>query len=355
MKHLLLLFSLALNTQLGYGKASTIKINVHPGVELMTIVQKLADKYPKSAPSAYEKEVLAYFSPYKKHPAVLRIQQFKGTVYPDLTELGFCFDDSPDLRLTIPDSSTWYKLYGKAEVVAYLQQCQAFAAQSNFRQFYLAHAPAYAAWGIRIGEGIQRDQLLEKLQGFYRSGAPPRFYICLDPLNGWGAHATPHPELLNPAYTGTKAYTIGFYSKTSDSTQAPVFQYGDYATNLVWHEGGHIYLQDVFERHRAQINELAYLYNGSDPGMKSQNIKDWTYCLNENVVRGVVIALFKQHKSERAWKRQNAQEVLNDFVYAEDISTILLKDYVGNKKYLTFEAFFPVLLSKLQKLHPAKA
>jgi len=354
MKLLLLLLLLTLHALTGYGQGADLKINVHPGIELLTIIQKLSGKYPESSPSNYEREVLAYFKPYQKHPAVLKIQQFKGTVYPDLTELGFCFDDSPDLHLAIPDSSNWYKKYGKAEVIEYLRQCKAFATQSNFRQFYLAHATAYNSWGALIKEGIQKDRLLEKLHDFYKSESLPRFYICLDPLNGWGAHATPHPELLNSVYTGIKAYTIGFYSTKSDSTKTPVFQYGDYATNLVWHEGGHIYLQDLFTRHKSQIDALAYLYNRDDPGMKSQNISSWTYCLNENIVRGIVIALFKEHKTERAWKRQNAQEVLNDFVYTEDISKIVLADYIGNKKYADFDAFFPVLLLKLKKLHPEK-
>lgn len=355
MKHLLFTLLLTLGALSGHGQTSKVKINVHPGIELLTIVQKLSGLYSRTSPSAYEKEVLAYFRPYKGHPAVLKLQQFKGTVYPDVTELGFCFDDSPNLNLALPDSLNWYKRYGKANVIEYLKQCKDFANKSNFRQFYLAHATAYTSWGTLIGEGIKKDNLLEKLHGFYKSEAAPSFYICLDPLNGWGAHATPHPELLNPAYTGIKAYTVGFSSYTSDSTQNPVFQYGDYATNLVWHEGGHIYLQDLFTRYKSQIEALAYLYNRNDPGMKSQNINDWTYCLNENVVRGIVIALFKQYKTERAWKRQNAQEVLNDFVYAEDISSIVLTDYIGNKKYPNFDAFFPVLLLKLKKLHPAKA
>lgn len=352
MKRLFFLVLLTLNTFLGCGQTPALTVNVHPGIELLTIVQKLSGRYPKSSPSDYEKQVLAHFGPYKGHPAVVKLQQFKGQVYPDLTELGFCFDDSPNPQLAIPDSSDWYKLYGKAEVVEYLKQCKDFAIQSNFRQFYSAHASSYLSWGTAIGQGIRKDNLLEKLHGFYKSGAPPRFYICLDPLNGWGAHATPHPESFNPFYTGVKAYTVGFSSKTSDSTQTPVFPYGDYATNLVWHEGGHIYLQEVFTRHKSQIDALAYLYNRNDPGMKSQNINNWTYCLNENVVRGVVIALFKKYKPERAWKRQNAQEVLNDFVYAEDISNIILENYVDNKKYSNFEAFFPVLLLKLKKMHP---
>lgn len=356
MKQLLGALVLILSTlSTSYGQATDLKITVHPGVELLTIVQKLAGKDQPSTPTSYEREVLAYFAPYKQHPAVRQLQQFAGTIYPDLTELGFCFTDAPDPQLThLPDSSGWYQKYGKAAVTGYLRQCQEFARQSNFSGFYAAHAAAYQAWGQQIRAGIERDSLLEKLHHLYRTGTPPRFYICLDPLNGWGAHAIPHPELFNPAYQGIKAYTIGCFAAMPDSAQQPLFKYGDYATNLIWHEGSHIYLEDLFTRSASQVQQLAYLYNGQDPGMKNQNITTWRYCLNENVVRGVVIALFKVYKPERAWRRQGAQEVLNDFIYANDISAIILADYVGKKKYPNFAAFFPVLLRKLQQRYPAK-
>lgn len=355
MRSFLLACLLALSAFNGYGQNAELKITVHPGVELLSIVQKLAGRLPDTTPTSYEREMLACFTPYRQHPAVQQLQQFNGQVYPDLTELGFCFGDSPDVPLgSLPDSSHWYRSYGKAVVQDYLRKCQDFATASNFRQFYQAHAAAYAAWGAPIRAGIARDSLLGKLHGFYRTAEAPHFYICLDPLNGWGAHAIPHPEEMNPTYRGIKAYTIGCFAVAPDSSRTPVFKYGDYTTNLVWHEGGHIYVQELFGRYAPQIAALSYLYNGQDSGMKSQNINSWQYCLNENVVRGVVLTLFKQYKSDRAWRRQGAQEVLADFIYASDISDILLRDYVGHsKKYPDFAAFFPVLLRRLQQRHPA--
>lgn len=355
MKQLLSTWLIIFSTLAGYGQSTAVTITVHPGVELLTIVQKLAGKDQPSTPTSYEREVLAYFGPYRQHPAVRQLQQFTGTVYPDLTELGFCFTDAPTPQLThLPDSSSWYQHYGQAAVTEYLRQCQDFARQSNFSGFYAAHAAAYQAWGQQIRAGIAHDSLLEKLHNLYRTGTPPRFYICLDPLNGWGAHAIPHPEALNPVYQGIKAYTIGCFAATPDSTRQPLFKYGDYATNLIWHEGGHIYVEDLFARYAPRVAALRYLYNEQDPGMKSQNITTWRYCLNENVVRGVVLALFKQYKTPRAYRRQGAQEVLSDFVYANDLSAIILADYVGRRKYPDFAAFFPVLLRKLQQRYPAK-
>lgn len=335
-------------------QSNGLTINVHPGVELLTIVQKLAGKFPSSTPSAYEREVAAYFAPYQSHEAVKKIQSFKGTVYPDLTELGFCFSNFPAFDLYIPDSAkVWYKLYGKENVAAYLQACKDFALQTHFWQFYTQHAQQYKAWGVAIAAGIKKDSLIEKLNAFYKTKGPlPQFYICLDPLNGWGAHAIPNPEWYNPAYTNLKAYTIGFFSRQADSTQSPVFSYGNYATNLVWHEGSHLFMEELFTKYKPAIDSLSYLYNKEDAGMKSQNISNWTYCLNENMVRGIVIALFKQYKDARSWKKQNAQEVLNDFIYAEEISEAIYTQYLHGNRYNNFEDFFPVLLLQLKQQHP---
>ena len=350
------LFFLAFTSLLSFGQNTGLMINVHPGVELLTIVQKLAGQFPNSTPSNYEREVRAYFGNYAAHPAVLRIKGFKGNVYPDVTELGFCFSDFPNFNVHLPDSTkNWYRLYGKENVIDYLQKCKDFALQTNFWNFYSQHQDAYQLWGKPIENGIKKDSLIEKLNHFYKTQAhPPKFYICLDPLNGWGAHAIPNPELFNPAYKDLKAYSIGFFSNKQDTTQEPVFNYGNYATNLVWHEGSHIYLEDLFTKYKTQIDALEYLYNKDDQGMKSQNISNWTYCLNENVVRGIVIALFKVYKGERAWKKQNAQEIINDFIYAEEISEMIFNEYINSSKYKSFNEFFPVLLNQLRKNHPLK-
>jgi hypothetical protein len=53
-----------------------LKVNVHPGVELFTIIQILGDKYPQPNPSAYSKEMSDYFGKYKDHPAVKKVISF---------------------------------------------------------------------------------------------------------------------------------------------------------------------------------------------------------------------------------------------------------------------------------------
>ncbi len=327
-----------------------VEVNVHPGVELLTVIQKLSGKFPKSTPSKYNDEVMRYFSKYKNAKAVKILQSIENRLYPDFTELGFCFSDFPNFELNIPENADWYTYYTKEKVQAFLKSSKDFAIETNFYEFYKKYKEQYQSWGEPIRKGLKKDQLIEKLNDFYKSsGKPPKFYICLDPLNGWGAHAIVNPESYNKAYTGVKAYTLGYFGNKDKNDTNLSFSYGDYSTNLVWHEGGHIFLEPIFNKYKKEIDALSYLFNKDDQGMKNQNISNWEYCLNENVVRGVVIALFKTYKSERAWKKQNAKEIVSDFIYAEFISEHILANYLKGNTYPSFESYFPELLITLKK------
>src|ERR1700712_4456639 len=88
-----------------------LTVKVHPGIELFTIVQILADKYPQPNPSAYSNEALAYFAKYKDHPAVKKLMTFDKT-YTDLVELGWCMSDFPNIKIHEPTDLNWYKYYG---------------------------------------------------------------------------------------------------------------------------------------------------------------------------------------------------------------------------------------------------
>jgi hypothetical protein len=335
-----------------FGQGLTAKVN--PGVELMTIIQIFAGKYPMPSKSSYAKEVENYFMPFKDHAAIKKIQSFEANVYTDFAELGWCFS-YPNFDITMPEESNWYKHHGKENVQEYLRLVAQYAKESHFADFYKSHENTYAKWGEAIKTEIAKDGLQEKLQAFYRSNTEgSEFYICLDPLNSWGAHAIPHIAEINHEYAHLKIYCIGYSNDKSTDADEPKFFSGSFSTNLIWHEGSHIYLDSLMKKYRKEIDALSYLYNKEDEGMKRQNINNWGYCLNENVVRGVVIALFRQNKTIRETKKQVAQEILGDFIYAEDIGQLISEHYMGNKKYKDFDAFFPEILKMLKNKYPKR-
>jgi Domain of unknown function (DUF4932) len=354
MKKYLICFAILMVSMIQTISSQKLTANVHPGMEVMSIVQVFAGKLAMPNKSNYAKDVENYFMPFANHPAIKKIQSFEGNVYSDLTELGWVFS-FPDFTFQAPTDTSlnWYRLYGKENVVEYLTLVAQFAKDSRFMEFYQKHENVYAQWGKQMKTEIEKQGLQEKLAAFYgfntEGGA---FYICLDPLNSWGAHAVANIENINPKHAETKIYAVGYHNRESTDTTEPKFFANDFSVDLIWHEGSHIYLNNLMKKYKKEIDALGYLYNKEDEGMKRQNISNWNYCLNENMVRGVVIALFQQHKSKKEAKKQVAKEILGDFMYAEDIGGFITSEYVNTKKYKDFNALFPQILMMLKNKYP---
>lgn len=331
--------------------ANRVTVLVHPGIELFTIVQLLAGKYPMPNKSRYAKETEAYFAPFANHPAVQQARQLQK-VYSDLPELGYCFDNFPAVRIHYPEQTVWYKLNGKDSIQAYMRLCKQFSEDSHFWAFYQQHQADYVAWAKPVQARLASEGLLAKLDSLYRLRTNTgQWTICLDPLNSWGAHALT-TKTLNPRYAERVVYNVGFLNRESTDTSVPAFSLGAEAVMMVWHEGSHILTNFLQQQYKAEIMKLAYLFNRTDAGIKRNNIDDWAHCFDENLVRGIVIALFRQYQSPKEARKQAAQEVVNDFQYAGDIADVISAQYLGRRTDRTFAQFFPAILAYLTQKYP---
>lgn len=327
-----------------------IEVTVHPGIELFTVVQLLAGQYRQPNSSTYAKAAETYFKPYASHPAVEQVKKM-GKVYPDLAELGYCFDQFPAIRIHYPDSLHWYKLYGKDTVQTYMRLCKQFFEDTHFWDFYQQHQAEYANWASPVQTGLIKQGLVTKLDSFYRFAGHASWTICLDPLNSWGAHAI-MTKTLNPRYADRVVYNVGFFNQESKETDSPAFKVGSESVMMVWHEGSHIYTSTLQKRYAKDIDKLAYLFNKDDEGMKRNNIHTWAHCFDENLVRGIVIALFRQYQSPKETRKQIARETIGDFQYAEDIANAISRNFTGHSTYRDFSEFFPKILTYLAQTYP---
>jgi len=329
-----------------------LKVTVHPGVELLTIIQILADRYPDPYTSTYSKEVLDYFGKYKDHPAVKKMRSLTKT-FGDTPELGWCMSGFPDIKIYEPTDISWYNYNGKDNMLEYLKLCRDFFNDTHFWDFYQQHQSRYEQWAAPLKTNVDTAKMIEKLKDFYRYNTDVRWYICLDPLNSWGSHAV-NTKVINPQFADWVVYTTGYLSGRGGTVATdPVFGVKNFEY-LVWHEGSHIYLTNLLKKYEQQIDELSYLFNKQDDGMKSNNISNWAYCFDENMVRSITASLYKKYHTERQFKRQVAAEIANDFIYVDDLAPFIYDNYINSTKYKTFNEFFPEILKHLKKEYPKK-
>lgn len=349
MKKLLLLL-LLLSGNSSYAQVKErITVTVHPGIELFTIIQILADKYPEPALTAYSREVIAWFGKYKSHPAVKKAASF-GKTYTDMPELGWCMSGFPVIQLYEPAELGWYKMYGKENVLEYMRLCRDFFNDTHFWDFFQQHTSRYATWGKVLKAGVDSARLVEKLQDFYGYEENVHWYICIDPLNSWGSHAV-ETKVLNPQYADWVVYNTSSTNNKADSTQEPHFSFTNF-DYLVFHEGSHIFLKRLLKQYESQIDSLSYLFNKDDEGMKRNNISNWQYCFDENMVRSITAALYKKYRDDRSFRKQMAKELLNDFIYVEELEPFIYDNYVSSGRYKNFAAFFPEVLQFLKQRNP---
>lgn len=350
MKILICFFLILYSASVIAAPSEQLEVNVNPGIELFTIIQLLAGKYPAPTPSLYSQEVMSYFSQYKNHPAVVKVVNFKK-VYTDLPELGCCFSNFPEISICEPITISWYTLYGKTNILEYMRLCREFSRDSHFWQFYNLHQKRYKQWGLTLKVKIDSQQLVQKLQGFYKYNVGVQWNICIDPLNSWGAHTILMSE-LNPEFSKCLVHTTGYFNPDGDIDKDPVFEYRNFAY-LAWHEGSHFYTDSLQKKYAAQINSLSYLFANSDAeGMKRAEIKTWAHCFDETLVRAITCALYKKYRPENEYKKQLSGDIAQDFIYVEDLNLFISEKYVNTKRYKNFASFFPDLLNYLKKKYP---
>lgn len=338
--------------------SAPVRVLVHPGTELLQIIHLLSDT-AQVAESTYNAEVVRYFAPYRRHPAVLAARHLSRTISCDYpVRLSWAFYDFPRLKLATMQAEHmdgYEQEMPLAEVQAYFQQCLQFAQDANFTKFYQAHAPQYASWVREFEAGMQQQKLLESIAQFYRLPRQKPVALTLGVLT-CGSYAMSDMWGINPELPDQYTIMVSYHQlmRSRDTlTKAPHFYPTAQTSQLVWHELGHTYLAAVFAHQQPAINQLAYLVQ-QDPRAKhwSEMRGSWSNFLNENVTQAVTTVLkLRTGKITRA----EAFEPDDFYLYAAELAELIEQQYTRSSRYKNFDDYFPVLLRDFAKKHPVAA
>ncbi|MDI9412058.1 MAG: DUF4932 domain-containing protein [Bacillota bacterium] len=332
-----------------------IKTVVDPRVELLSIIQLFSDYGKKHRPltefnSSYVQRIKDYFSPFQEHKAI--------SIYSQLISTGFNFSHPMDFILDVEfdlesNSLSLIKSVGESTVKSAggLHQLELlthfltdFANQTIFSHFFTTNESFYKAIVEEVKEDLLGMNITKAFEEYY-GVQYQRFYLVLNPLCDPGGYGIwkqcINGKLAAYSITGPVREEDGLLYFVNEPEGLCIFN---------WHEFGHSMVNPLTTRYLQEINVFEKLFAPSEKQMKSQAYGSWEICLNEHIVRAVVIRLITRELGEK-----RAQELLE---YEKSIGFYLLepliewlKTYEKNRSiYMNFAEYYPSILSLLVKL-----
>jgi hypothetical protein len=320
-----------------------LSFSVDPRMELLCAAQIQAD-YPvisKNPKKIYD-EFKTYFAPYKEHAAV-------KTTFELLKNNDFSYDapitymlylSQPlELKQQIPFSEYLIKRAGSNDnLVKYTTNLQNFAVQSNFENFWNQHLTLYKSIIEQTVNQLKDKPLIEQLESYY--GRDQNSYnIILSPMFAGGKG--PKLQASNGKYD---LYACIQTTKIKDSI--PYLHLLD-IYYYAWHEFGHSFVNPLTEKYLDLVNKSGYLFDPIVDEMKQQAYSNWATCVNEHIIRAVVIRMQEiyNHWDANASFMAIAMERRKQFIYIDRVID-KLKEYEikHNETKITFEQYYPELI-----------
>jgi hypothetical protein len=347
----------------GAGQADrALRILVDPRIELLTVVQLLADCRGPSGESVltrlempYLRTVESRFGPWSGHPAVARHRQMhqQGFWLGHPPHAMLHLSEPPDLVVQPPiDAFVVGRAGGQKALEDWIELLRRFAHDSSFVEFYRAEQPFYQAMVDRYQEVISGVNYVGELEAYYgRSQAS--YTIILAPLchpGGFGPRIERGPGLCD------------VYNISGPLGVAPdgVPTFGDTAElrRIVWHEFGHSFVNHLVDRHLDTVMQpcsvlLSHMRARVEgmPGMSwGVFVHEW---VSEHVVRAVTTRLAYRELGTEAGDSALQKEHGAGWPYVGELAKELERYERNRTKYPSLEAFLPELLTVFRRVSSA--
>ena len=143
-------------------------------------------------------------------------------------------------------------------------------------------------------------------------------------------------------------YIKGSYSACND---LPNWGQEDSYKNLIRHEFGHSFINNLTSKNITEVNKYEKLFDPIENIMGKQGYPEWETCVNEHLVRAVVIRINAINKGESTVNNAIKIEKNNGFIYIDKIVDLLKNEYEPNRdKYKNFEEFYPEVVKLFSSL-----
>ncbi len=328
--------------------AQRYEVKVHPGTELMHIVNYLAGVYgPAVSGSTYQKDVDQWFSKYKDHPAVTKASELP---YNDFVDLGWCIE-YPSMKLTYPEDYGYFSMMKPKQFLEeYLRLCHQFAIDSDFKKFYQQQRVNYERWEKQFIFALQRDKPLDVLENFYQVSIDKQIYFSISPI-GVVLRANIDLKTIAPPYAHIAPIIIPYDERYIDTkSKEPNFAYNSLSlNNNVWHEASHIYWEEISKEYKEQLLALKYKDTLSSQIKVFDDERLNLYFFIHEVVSDAVAIYLKMKliDEEAAKKHLLINEQAGSPLYRKVVN--LYDQYWQNRTKRNFKDFIPDIINTINE------
>ena len=324
-----------------------LKISIDPRMELLAAIHSLSDnKDLANRDLPYSKEILSYFKSFSSHEAVKmteNLQQKYGFGYDAPVAFMLHLSKLPELEMRVKFSDYILKRSGEGDnLEQYRKSIKQFAEVSNFEYFWNSKIPLFNQILDMTIANMGEVDFVKNMEDYFKDTQDN------------------YQVIITPAFMGGKGVFVSgldgkenFYASLSTSNVKDNIPYLN-AGNLisyVWHEYGHFFVNPLTEKHAAKVTSVNQLFEPIKDRMSKQAYGNWETCVNEHIIRAVVIRLIELNVSSEYSKALVENELKQYFIYIEPLIE-KLKDYETkrDKNGITFSGFYPELLNTFNDL-----
>lgn len=335
------------------GNQNQITVGVLPQVELISVVQTIS-RYPEffgflmaKDSTAYSREVLTHFGPYRSHPAVAMFNRL--SLQPRMlnfsapSNIMLFTDEYLYLRNDIvTDTFVTDRAGGHDSLMVFLRLMRDFAVQSSFNGFFTRHSNFYRTLVENTINSTGPADYIAGLEEFYGS-RQKSYNIVLVTLYGSVGYGN---SLLYPDGKRDIYNTMGPRSVKAD---IPYFGDEEYLTHMIRHEFSHPYINPLTEKYWDLIKGCSASYELIPEVARKNVCGDWQECINEFVIRAITTYLAygdSDEAGEKAYTRESGRGVS---CLDELLKNIRLYESERNS-FPTFESFYPRLLEVFRNI-----
>ena len=327
-----------------------LHISIDPRMEILSIAQLLSNYPMINRTSPYSKDLMNHFKSYASHEAILMTDSLlrHGFTYDKPVAFMLYLSQPPELEQQIAFANyLMTESGGEDNLEKYRKSLQQFAKTSNFETFWNNKIPYYNQILDLAIVGMDGVDLVKILEDYFNE-TKDGHNIIISPSISAGGYAATVTDVDD-----------------KDITYACIASFNSMSVILLsLHEFSHPFVNPLTDKYSDRVESLNKLFEPVKENI-SQAYRTWQICVNEHIVRAVVIRLVELYFESQSSKFLLDEfqiestgskfllenELRGGFIYIEPLIE-KLKEFESqrDKNNVTFTEYYPELLNMLEGL-----